>query len=180
MQAMFEALLDLLKTPVSAQRRVKTDNSVLLIYPPEKELDFREQLLDSFVPALDAQKVACQTVDLSGFLFEGLSEEEIEGLQEDEFDDYSWMLRGLARRVEGTLQARLTDLAARCAGGNLLLYGTVSLFPLIRFGEVLRELRDLECRLILAFPGEERGGRLHFMNHLDGGNYLAIKLFWRV
>jgi hypothetical protein len=175
---MFETLLDLLKAPVSGQRGVKTDSSILLIYPPEKELDFREQLFDGFVPALEAQKVSCQTLDLTGFLFEGLREEEIEGLEEDEFGDYGWMLRGLARRVEGNLQARLTELAAQNAGGNLLLYGTISLFPLIRFGEVLRELRDLECRLILAFPGEERGGRLHFMNHLDGGNYLAIKLFW--
>src|SRR5215207_10267021 len=101
---MFEALVDLLKTPVSA-RGVKTDTSVLLIYPPEKELDFREQLLDSFLPALEAQKVPCLPLDLAGFLFEGLREEEIEALQEDEFDDYAWMLRGLARRVEGRLQA---------------------------------------------------------------------------
>ena len=179
MQAMFEALLDLLKTPIPDHGRVKTDNSVLLVYPPDKELDFREQLFDSFVPALEARKVPCQTLDLAGFLFEGLREEEIEALQEDEFDDYAWMLRGLARRVEGTFQARLTDLAAQNRGGNLLLYGTLSLFPLIRVGEVLRDLRDLECRLILAFPGEERGGRLHFMSHPDGGNYLAIKLFWR-
>ena len=179
MQPMFEALLDLLKAPVSSHRGVKTDNSVLLVYPPDKELDFREQLRDSFLPALAAQKVPCKTLDLAGFLFEGLREEEIEALEEDEFDDYPWMLRGLARRVEGSLQGRLVDLAAQNPGGNLLLYGTLSLFPLIRFGEVLRDLRDLDCRLVLAFPGEERGGRLHFMNHLDGGNYLAIKLFWR-
>jgi hypothetical protein len=179
MQPMFEALLDLLKAPISAHRGVKTDNSVLLIYPPEKDLDFREQLLDSFVPALEAQKVSCQALDLTGFPFEGLGEEEIEALQEDEFADYAWMLRGLARRVEGRLQARLAELAVQHAGGTILLYGTISLFPLIRFGEVLRDLRDLKCRLVLAFPGEERGGRLHFMKHLDGGNYLAIKLFWR-
>lgn len=179
MQPMFEVLLDLLKTPVSGSRSVKTDTSVLLIYPPEKELDFREQLLDSFVPALEAQKVPCRMFDLSGFLFQELREEEVEGLEEDEFDDYAWMLQGLAKRAEGRLKAWLTDLGGQEPGGNVLLYGTVSLFPLVRFGEVLRDLRDLECRLVLAFPGEERGGRLHFMNHLDGGNYLAVKLFWR-
>jgi hypothetical protein len=30
-----------------------------------------------------------------------------------------------------------------------------------------------------AFPGEERGGKLHFMNQADGANYLAVKLFAR-
>ena len=178
MQPMFEALVDLLKTPVSA-RGVKTDTSVLLIYPPEKELDFREQLLDSFVPALEARKVPCRVFDLTGFLFQGLREDEIEALEEDEFDDYSWMLQGLAKRVEGRLKSWVTGVAAQTPGGNVLLHGTISLFPLVRFGEALRELRDLECRLVLAFPGEERGGRLHFMNHMDGGNYLAVKLFWR-
>ena len=49
----------------------------------------------------------------------------------------------------------------------------------VRYGEVLRGLRDAEARIILAFPGEERGGKLHFMNQPDGGNYLAVKLFWR-
>jgi hypothetical protein len=56
------------------------------------------------------------------------------------------------------------------------VYATVALYPLIRFGEVLRDMRDLDCRILLAFPGEERGGKLHFMNQPDGGNYLAVKL----
>ena len=58
-------------------------------------------------------------------------------------------------------------------------YTRSALYPLVRYGEVLRGLRDLEVRVILAFPGEERGGKLHFMNHADGANYLAIKLFAR-
>ena len=49
----------------------------------------------------------------------------------------------------------------------------------MRYGEVLRGLRDLKGRIALAFPGAERGGKLHFMNQPDGGNYLAVKLFWR-
>jgi hypothetical protein len=61
----------------------------------------------------------------------------------------------------------------------LIVYGTVALYPLVRCAEVLRTLRDVDCRIVLAFPGEERGGRLHFMGRPDGGNYLAVKLFWR-
>jgi hypothetical protein len=82
-------------------------------------------------------------------------------------------------RTEERLKGWLADLGARNPGGNVLLYGTVALFPLVRFGEILRGLRDLECSIVLAFPRGERGGRLHVMNHLDGGNYLAVKLFWR-
>jgi len=179
MQPMFETLLKLMKEPVHPERGVKTDDSILLVYPPEKELDFREELEDAFFPALEAQGTPFHPLDLTGFMFHGLTQDEIQALREEEFDDYQWMLQGLARRVETSLQARLKDLAAQDPGGNIVIYGTVALFPLVRFGEVLREMRDLHARIAVAFPGGERGGKLHFMNQPDGGNYLAVKLFWR-
>ena len=178
-QPMFETLLKLMKEPVRADRGIKTDNSILLVYPAEKELDFREQLVDGCLPALEAQGGQFHALDLTGFMFEGLSVDAVESLQEEEFDDYRWMLQGLSKRVEATLQTRLQELAAQHPGGNIVAYGTVALFPLVRFGEVLREMRDLQARIAVAFPGEERGGKLHFMNQPDGGNYLAVKLFWR-
>ena len=178
-QPMFETLLKLMKEPVRADRGIKTDNSILLVYPAEKELDFREQLVDGCLPALEAQGAQFHALDLTGFMFEGLSVDAVESLQEEEFDDYRWMLQGLSKRVEATLQTRLQELAAQHPGRNIVVYGTVALFPLVRFGEVLREMRDLQARIAVAFPGEERGGKLHFMNQPDGGNYLAVKLFWR-
>ena len=45
MQSMFTALLELLEKPLPSGGGVKTDNSILLVYPPEKELDFREHLI---------------------------------------------------------------------------------------------------------------------------------------
>lgn len=179
MVTMFDALLELIKEPLRPNGGVKTDESILLIYPPDKELDFREYLLDTFIPAIEAQKVAFRLLDLTGFLFAGMSDEELRGLQEDEFDDYRWMQQGLSKRVEAALNARLEELAHEVPGGNVIVYATIALFPLVRYGEVLRGLRDLNARIILAFPGEERGGKLHFMNRADGGNYLAVKLFWR-
>ncbi len=179
METIFSALLDLVEEPLQPDRGVRTDSSVLLIYPPEKEFDFREQLLDAFVPILEAQGIPYRLLDLTGFSFEGLNEDAVEALQEDEFDDYHWMLQGLSKRVESSLQARLADMAAEIPGANILVYATVALYPLVRFGEVLRGLRELGSRIVLAFPGEERGGKLHFMNQPDGGNYLAVKLFWR-
>lgn len=179
MQPMFEALLKLMTEPLRLDRGIKTDNSILLIYPPEKELGFREQLLDTLVPALQAQGAPFELLDLTGFMFAGLAEEDIEALRQDEFDDYRWMLQGLSRRVESALQERLAELAGRSPGTSILVYGTAAVYPLVRLGDVLRGLRDLPCRIALAFPGGERGGRLHFMNQPDGGNYLTVKLFWR-
>jgi hypothetical protein len=179
MESMFTSLIELLKTPLRHDRGVKTDSSVLLIYPPNCELDFREQLLDTFVPELEAKKIPHRLLDLSGFLFSGLTHEQIESVQEDEFEDYRWMKQGLSKRAETALQIRLTEEAAKIPGGNVLVYATVALHPVVRYGEVLKSLRDLKARIVLAFPGEERGGKLHFMNQADGANYLAVKLFAR-
>jgi hypothetical protein len=178
MQPMFDSLMAIMVNPVRADRGVKTDDSVLLIYPPNNELDLREQLLDAFVPALAARAIPCHLLDLTGFMFEGLSEQDVEGLQEDEIDDYKWLLQGLSKRVETNLQTRLREIAGRNPGGNVIVYATAAVYPLVRFGEVLKGLRDVNCRIVLAFPGEERGGRLHFMNQPDGGNYLAVKISW--
>jgi len=108
-----------------------------------------------------------------------LSEELIETIQEEEFEDYRWMKQGLSKHVENALRTRLAEEAASFPGTNIFVYATVALFPLVRYGEMLRELRDLEARVILGFPGEEHGGKLHFMNQDDGANYLAVKLFAR-
>jgi len=178
MQPMFETLLRLL-SETSSGPAVTTDDSVLLIYPPDKELDFREQLIDQFVPAAQAQGLPIQLLDLTGFGFEGLSDDEVESLSEDEFEDYRWARQSLAQRMELSLQSRLKDIAEERPGCAVAAYGTVALYPLVRFGDVLTGLRGLQARIVLAFPGAERGGRLHFMNQPDGSNYLAVKLFWQ-
>jgi len=176
MQDGFNALRDLLREPLRADGWMKTDNSILLVYPPERELDFREQLLDSFLPQLDSQGHPYRLLDLSGFLFTNFDQETVKDLFEDEFDDYRWMRQGLASRVEQSLPAQVALLAAESPGSTIIVFATVALYPLIRFGEFLRDMRDLDCRIVLAFPGEDRGGKLHFMNQPDGGNYLAVTL----
>lgn len=179
MQDSFSELLELIRQPLRANGGVKTDSSILLIYPPQKELDFREYLLDTFVPRLKAEGVSYRLLDLTAFLFEGLNEESLRNLQEDEFDNYRWMKQGLSTSVESALRKRIAQLAEEAPGCTVVVYATVALYPLVRYGEVLRELRDVHCRTALAFPGEEFGGKLHFLNQPDGGNYLAVKLFWK-
>ena len=178
MQPMFETLLRLL-SEANAGPAVTTDDSVLPIYPPDKELCFREQLIDQFLPAAQAQGLPIQPLDLTGFGFDRLSDDEVESLSEDELEDYRWARQSLAQRLEQSLQARLEDLAQDRPGCVVVAYATVALYPLVRFGDVLKDLRGLRSRIVLAFPGAERGGRLHFMSQSDGSNYLAVKLFWQ-
>ena len=177
MQPMFDSLLEIMTRATSAS--VKTDNSILLVYPPERELDFRDELLDKFIPALDREPGHFAVIDASTLLFAGFTDEEISTLEEDEFDDYPWMLKGLSQRVEGALSRAIEDAASGMPGGNIIVHSTISLYPAVRFGDVLPALRSKSARIAIAFPGEERGGKLHFMSHADGGNYLAVKLFWK-
>jgi hypothetical protein len=176
MKKQFEALFDLIKEPVKSGGGVKTDNSIRFIYPPEMELDFHEYLVHSFVPLLQAKSVPYRLLNLSGFLFEILDEENIKMLQEAEFDDYRWMKQGLSKRVESNLQKRFAELAKEVSGGTVIVYGTIALYPLIRFGEVLKGVRDMNCRIVITHPGEERDGKIYFMNQPDSGNYLTVKL----
>jgi hypothetical protein len=171
----FQSLRELLKEPLREEGSVKTDNSILLVYPPAEELDFRDQL-DLFASQLEAMGHSFRLLDLSRFLFDSYDEDTIADLCEDEFDDFHWLLQGLASRVEQFLPKAIAELAAEIPGGTVIAYSTVSLYPLIRFGELLRDLRNLRCRIAIAFPGEDRGGKLYFMNQADGGNYLAVKL----
>ncbi|MBM4125575.1 MAG: hypothetical protein FJ246_11615 [Nitrospira sp.] len=155
---------------------MRVDDSILLIYPPGEELNFKDHLLEKFVPELEEKGIPHQVVDLDGFVFEVVDPGTLHGMEEDEFDDYRWVKQGLANRIERALVQRLTELASGRPGCAILVHSTMALFPLIRFGEVLRELRHLPARIAIAFPGEDRGGKLHFMNQPDGGNYLAVKI----
>lgn len=178
MQPMFDTLLRLLGD-AGPQSSVSTDDSILLIYPPERELDFREQLLDEFCARAEARGTAVRLLDLSGFGFADLTPDELDSLCEDEFDDFRWAQQSLAQRFEQLLETRLREISTEQPGCAVVALATVALYPLVRFGDVLKGLRDVESRIVLAFPGFERGGRLHFMNQPDGSNYLAVKLFWQ-
>jgi hypothetical protein len=125
----------------SAKPRAPSDSCAEPIYPPETELDFREYLIDTFLPQLKALGIPFRLFDLTGFLFEALGDETLRHLQEDEFDDYRWMKQGLSTTVEATLRKRITRLSEESPGCAVIVYATVALHPLVRYGEVLRELR---------------------------------------
>jgi hypothetical protein len=174
-----QAILTAARQPFE-QAAVVTDSSFLLIYPPERELDVRSAIQDRCYPELKAAGIPCEEFDLSGFLFTCFTAEELAEQAEDEFRNYRLTRQGLAARAERLLIAQLTEYSERQPGTNLFVISTVSLFPLVRYGEILRQLRDLRLRLFIAFPGEERGGKPHFMNEPDGGNYLASKITFKI
>ena len=178
MQPMFNSLMAIMANPVSANHGVRTDDSVLLIYPPNNELDFREQLLDGFVPALNARAIPCQLFDLTGFMFEGLSEQDIEELpgRRD---------RRLQMASSGSFQTRGNQPPESPAGNcrpesrwkrdRLCDRRCLPSGPLRR-GPERSAGPELSNRP--RIPGRGARGKLHFMNQPDGGNYLAVKLFW--
>jgi hypothetical protein len=175
MKAALDAILQAAAQPYD-RASVKTDNSFLLIYPPALELDFRDMINDQCLPALQSKGVPHSVLDLQGFLFECFSDEEMQDLESDEFRNYRLMRQGLAARAESKLLSRIREIGANQAGHNLFIVSTASLFPLVRYGEVLKQTRELPLRVFLAFPGEEIGGQPHFLGREDGGNYLAVKI----
>jgi bacteriophage exclusion system BrxB-like protein len=155
---------------------VRTDSSIFVVYPPEAEIEFRSQL-QKVLHVLEERGVAFRHLDLTTLPFEVLEER---GLLPDaftgEFEDYPALKRGLARAVQDALKERISRAAAEVPGGAVILSSTSALYPVIKFADVLAELRHLPCRIVLAFPGHEESGKLHFMNQRDGYNYLAVKL----
>jgi hypothetical protein len=175
LETKMRSLREILIQPV-ADSSVRTDSSVLVVYPPEEENDFRDRL-QKLLHLLSERSVVFRHIDLTTLPFEVLA---ARGLMPDvfaqEFEDLAAVKRGLARAVQEALKERVEKAAAEVGSGAVILSATAALFPVIKFADVLADLRHLSCRIVLAFPGHEEGGKLHFMNQRDGYNYLAVKL----
>jgi hypothetical protein len=175
LEAKMRSLREMLLAP-PPDPSVQTDSSIFVIYPPEAEVDFRNHL-QKLLPILAERKIAFRHLDLTTLPFEVL---DARGLLDDafrqEFEDYPALKRGLARAVQDTLKQKIALAAAEVPSGAVILSGTSALYPVIKFADVLTELRHLPCRIVLAFPGREESGKLHFMSQRDGYNYLAVKL----
>src|ERR1035437_402560 len=98
---------------------VVTDSSILLIYPPERELDFREMLFDRCLPGLKRAGISFEVLDLTHFLFDCFDEQELEDLQDDQLRNYRLMKQGLSKRAESALCKTLQDLSQKAPGTNL-------------------------------------------------------------
>lgn len=175
LETKMSALREMLVQP-QPDPSVRTDSSILLVYPPEEENEFRDRL-HKLLHLLEERRIAFRHIDLTTLPFEEL---ESRGLLPDlfaqEIEDLAAVKRGLSRAVEAGLIQRVEKAAAEVPSGAVILSATASLYPVIKFADVLSGLRHLQCRIVVAFPGHEEGGKLHFMNQRDGYNYLAVKL----
>jgi hypothetical protein len=171
MRALRELLLEHVPLP-----SVRTDSSVLVVYPPEEENDFRQHL-HKLIDLLAARGIAFRHIDLATLPFEVL---EARGLVpevfQQEFDDFPAVKRGLARALHDAVKQRIAQVAAEVPDGTVILSATSALYPLVKFSDLLAELRHVPCRIVVAFPGREEAGKLRFMNQRDGYNYLAVKI----
>ena len=155
---------------------VRTDRSVLMVYPPNRELDVRVAMRDRLFPVIKNHGLAYRELNLQWVLFNYFDADEFQSMEADEFFDPRIVRQDIASRVESRLGKDIEDLCSASGQSPMFITSTMSLFPFIRFGELLRNLRHLESALFVLFPGEEHGGKLHFMNEPDGGNYLATKV----
>src|SRR5690348_12531518 len=109
LETKFSSLRDLLRpgTPPA----VRTDRSILVVYPPEEEHDFRDQLHKLLV-YLKEQRVPHRHLDLTTLPFEAL---EVSGRLDEvlrlECEDLGAVKRGLARLVQDELKNRITAAA---------------------------------------------------------------------
>jgi len=169
-----QSLREILQTPLDSS--VRTDSSILVVYPPEEEHEYRERLA-KLLHFLKEQRASFRHIDLTTLPFEviearGLSPE----IFSQEIEDASSVKRGLARAIREALIEKISNAAREVPGGSIILSGTSALYPVIKFADILTELRHLSCRIVLGFPGHEEGGKLYFMNQREGYNYLAVKL----
>ncbi|HXM70265.1 MAG TPA: BREX protein BrxB domain-containing protein [Thermoanaerobaculia bacterium] len=175
LETKMRSLRELLLEP-AADPAVRTDSSVLVVYPPEEENEFRDRL-QGLLHVLAERGKAFRHLDLTTLPFEILeSRGLLPGVFTQELDDAAAVKRGLARALQEALRQRVEQAAAEVPSGAVILSATSALYPFIKFADLLADLRHLHCRIVVAFPGHEEGGKLHFMNQRDGYNYLAVTL----
>lgn len=151
---------------------VHIDNTVLLIYPPEEHFAFTK-VLARYLSKLEHKGQKIHTLDLSTLPFEVLDVEDIEEDFRRELDDP----RGFRQEMAGLLEEELVDQILTLSEANpdwpIFLLNPMSLFPWMRYSNVLSEIRNVSNPVVLPFPGTQYGARMHFLNQRDGFNYLA-------
>lgn len=173
----FEKLSDLLSL-VLQEPPAPAERGVLLIYSPEQEIEFRSRL-DVFLMTMQSQKIPHEVVDTKELPFACLEAEE---LLEDAFrleaEDPSGLRQYLASELPRLLLHKVVEASSKLpVGAAIIIKSPSSLFPWVRFADFLSLLpTGFRCRVIVPFPGHERGAYLHFLDHRDGFNYLARRI----
>lgn len=154
-----------------------SQGAILVVYPPEEELDFRQGYLD-VIKELEAHGVDVVTIDLRTLPFEILA---ARGLLEKAFKLDAQGARDARQNLAGMVQRecgqRVRQAAADSPGAVLCCLHTSALYPWISYSALLEEIENVVPNtLIIPFPGSEDGPALHFLGAADGYNYRASRV----
>jgi hypothetical protein len=155
----------------------RPEGALLLIYPPEHELDFRSAYED-LIQELRAANCEIAIIDLRTLLFELL---EARGLLDRAFaldaQGSRDMHDSLSRLLFPDVVARLKAASAQSPQAILLCKHTAALYPWISYSALLSEIEgNIRNVVVLPFPGTEHGQELRFLDNKDGYNYRAARV----
>ena len=151
---------------------------VLLVYPPESEVECRnhqEHLFDK----LRAKELSIEVIPVHRLLFESLLQNDVlEDVFQLEMEDEGFMLEQLSILYKDALLDKLEQVAEEVTPDSVLfLTRTASLYPFVRIGSLLSELENrINMPLVIFYPGSEGEGKLSFLNVLEGSYYRARKV----
>ena len=75
------------------------------------------------------------------------------------------------------LLERLLAASGELGRGGIILKYPTALLPWVSYADLLSRLpAQLPCYVVIPFPGSESEGKLHFLDHKTGFNYLARRL----
>lgn len=173
--AKFDELTQVVKD-VSEEAILGSHRGVLLLYPPEEELAFRE-LLNEWLLHISVQQIPHRVLDLATLPFEFLeSRGQLERSFRMEFENWSGLRQHLGR-LNGFLKERVLAVGTELGWGNIVLKSTASLYPWVSYAALLEQIpTGFPCRVVIPFPGTAQEGKLHFLDRKTGYNYLARRV----
>lgn len=154
-----------------------TGGALLVIYPPEEELTFREGY-EEVIQELEAQGTSIYVLDLRTLVFEALEERNLlEKAFKLDAEGSPDARRSLASLVQRESLARIRRAAEENPHAILLCKHCAALFPWISYSALLEAIEGkITNTLVIPFPGIENGPALHFLGVKDGYNYRAARI----
>lgn len=151
--------------------------ALLVIYPPEEELSFREGY-EEVIQELQAQGVQIAVLDFRTLVFDSLKERNIlEKAFQLDAEGAPDARRSLASLVQREALAKIQQAAKENPNAILLCKHTAALFPWISYSALLEAIEGkITNTLVIPFPGTEDGPALHFLGVKDGYNYRAARI----
>jgi hypothetical protein len=158
--------------------RGASGGAVLVVYPPEEELDFRQQY-EVLIREWRAADMECVSLDLAPLPLKVLeAHRKLEKLFKLDADPRKGGLQqDIASLVEPALIELVLGTAREHPSALLCLQRTAALYPWASVSHLLERCENAVMNtIVVPFPGDERGPELHFLGAKDGYNYRAARI----